>query len=139
MFIPTVVCRVLRAIAARRLCSGPMSNQTIRTNTARTAILKALAQGKSISAACRAARIARSSYYLWHDEDPEFAKDVADAIEDGTDKLEDSSYRQALQGNTALMVLLLKARRRAVYGDKPIDLNHTQQEPFRVILERVSA
>lgn len=116
-----------------------MSNQTIRTDVARKAILSALSAGKSVSAACRAARIARSSYYLWLDEDEAFAADVRDAIEAGTDKLEDSAVKQALDGNTTLMVLMLKARRREVYGDKPIDLNHKQDEPFRVIVERVSA
>ena len=100
--------------------------------------MSALSAGKSVSAACRSARIARSSYYLWIDEDTAFAAEVKDAIEAGTDKLEDSAVRQALNGNTPLMVLLLKARRRDVYGDKPIDLNHKQDEPFRVIVERVA-
>src|SRR5690349_22211433 len=98
-----------------------MSNQTIRTDRARKAILAALSAGKSVSAACRAARIARSSYYLWIDEDAAFAAAVHDAIEAGTDKLEDSAVRQALQGNTTLMVLMLKSRRRETYGDRPID------------------
>lgn len=112
-----------------------MSNQTIRTDATAKVITAKLAAGLSVSAACRAAKIARASYYLWIAEDDEFAARVQDAIEEGTDKLEDSAVRQALQGNTSLMALLLKARRREMYGDRQ-QLEHTGKDgaPLTVVI-----
>lgn len=80
-----------------------------------------------MSAACRAAKISRSAYYDWYTNDPDFAARVNDAIEDGTDKLEDSAARQAMQGNSALMSLLLKARRPEKYKDRTAN-EHTGKD-----------
>lgn len=78
-----------------------------------------LAQGLSVAAACRAAKVHRSTYYDWRNADPEgFAIRADEAIEAGTDRLEDSATRQAISGNTSLMVLLLKGRRPERYADR---------------------
>ncbi len=89
-----------------------------------------------MSAACRAAKISRSAYYDWYANDPEFAARVNDAIEDGTDRLEDSAARQAIAGNAALMTLLLKARRPDRYKDS---LNLTGNLTSTVQLVGISA
>jgi hypothetical protein len=98
--------------------------QTIRTDQARKAVLGKISKGLSISAACRSARISRNAYYDWLKDEAEFAADVADAIEAGTDLLEDSATNQAIDGNTALMALLLKARRPEKYKDR-FEQQHT--------------
>lgn len=114
--------------------------RTVRTDEATTAIQAKLSSGLSISAACKAAKIGRSTYYDWLKDDAEFADLVANAIEEGTDKLEDSSVRQALQGNTSLMVLLLKSRRPEKYKDRT-EQQHTgpDGEPLRIVIERVTS
>lgn len=82
-------------------------------------MLAKLEKGYSIAAACRAAKVDRKTYYNWRTADPEgFGARADDAIEAGTDMLEDSSRRQAIEGNTALMVLLLKGRRPERYADR---------------------
>lgn len=95
-----------------------MVQRTKRTLTAADKVLAKLSKGLSVSAACHAAGIGRTAYYSMLNDDPEFAKRAADAIEDGTDCLEDSATRQAIDGNAALMALLLKARRPEKYKDR---------------------
>ena len=79
--------------------------------------------------ACRAARLPRARAYEWREADPDFAKAWDDAVERGTDALEDEAVRRAMQGvlkpvyqggkkvgaireySDTLLIFLLKARR----------------------------
>jgi hypothetical protein len=79
--------------------------------------LEALSRGLSVSAACRAQRISRYTYYNWIKTDAEFAKAAEDAIEAGTDRLEDIALERAELQSDTLTIFLLKARRREKYGD----------------------
>lgn len=112
---------------------------TIRTDEHEAKILGKLARGWSVTAACKAAQIGRRTYYDWRAIDEEFAARCDDALEMGTDLLEDSTTRQALAGNTSLMVLLLKARRPLKYRDRLL-AEHTGDEggPLKIVIERVS-
>lgn len=95
-----------------------MPDQTDRTIAGKTKLLARLATGASISASAKSALVARSTYYEWRESDPEFVRLADEAIETGTDVLEDSALRQAKSGNTTLMVLLLKSRRPDKYKDR---------------------
>ena len=92
--------------------------RTIRTPTNRSKILRSLSSGMSIAHACRAAGIGRMTYYEWYRDDPEFRADADDAIEAGTDHLEDSAMKRALAGDTGLTTFLLKARRPEKYRER---------------------
>lgn len=81
-------------------------------------VLRRLAEGKSVAAACRFAGIVRQTYYNWREADPGFARLADDAIEDGTDGIEDNALNQAKHGAQTLMVLILKARRPEKYRDR---------------------
>lgn len=90
----------------------------------------------SIRAACEAAGVARKTFYLWRDEDPEFLEQFEACFEDGTDTLEDIAHARVVDGvvvgreytkdgeligekiqhDNALLKLLLSARRPARYG-----------------------
>ncbi|HEY7117502.1 MAG TPA: hypothetical protein VH475_13020 [Tepidisphaeraceae bacterium] len=112
---------------------------TVRTPEHEERIVAKLARGWSIHAACKVAKISRQTYYTWRTEDEDFAALCDDAIEMGTDYLEDVATRQATDGNTSLMVLLLKARRPEKYRERLQtehvgDLDH----PLTVILKRVN-
>jgi hypothetical protein len=120
---------------------GPQSVQLGHMNTVRTAdheakIVAKLARGWSVTAACKAARIGRQTYYDWREADPDFAALCDAALEDGTDMLEDSATRQAIAGNASLMTLLLKARRPAKYRER-VEHSGDPAQPLTVILKRV--
>lgn len=95
-------------------------NRTERTPKKERALLAKLSEGKSIVAACRAANVGRSTYYEWREKYPDFRQAADDAIEDGTDLLEDEAHERATRDENpsdTLLIFLLKARRRKKYGD----------------------
>ena len=121
-----------------------MSHRTVRTpQRAREAFLGALSAGASIAAACREARIGRTTAYDMRTADADFATAWDEAIEGGTDRLEDEAFRRAHDGvpepvissgrqvldadgvplvirrySDGLLTTLLKARRPDRYKDR---------------------
>jgi transposase-like protein len=79
--------------------------------------LAVIRNGLSISAAARAAGIARNATYVWKDKYPDFAEKLADAIEEGLDLHED---RIAAAGNYdyRASVAFLRAKRPDVWGNR---------------------
>ncbi len=85
-------------------------------------LLAVLADGWSIARACRDAGIGRSTVKDWRQEggdhyDPVMAAEIDDAIEAGTDKLEDHGQGMAYDGDTTMTIFLLKGRRPTKYRD----------------------
>ncbi len=85
--------------------------------TRKKRFLAALAAGHSVKTAADAAGIARQTVYRWRQEDEDFARAWDDAVEDGTDLLEDEALRRALEGSDTMLIFLLKARRPEKYRD----------------------
>lgn len=83
----------------------------------RRAFLDTLAEGLSVKAACEAGGFSRNTAYRWREEDPDFAKQWDDAVEAGTDILEDVAHRRAIEHSDTLTIFLLKARRKEKYAD----------------------
>ena len=99
------------------------------TDHARETFLHTLRDTANVSAAARAASVNRRTVYCWRDENPEFAADWDEALEEATDTLEAEARRRALDGvakpvfyqgeecgtvqeySDTLMTLLLKAHR----------------------------
>jgi hypothetical protein len=75
-----------------------MANRTTRTPERDARFLEALANGATINSAVRLAGYARTTVYKWRAADVEFAAAWDDAIEDGTDLLEDEVLRRAKDG-----------------------------------------
>ena len=71
---------------------------TIRTPKKEQDFLDALADACNVRHACSVADIARSSAYLWRQEDAEFAKRWDKALEVGAEALEDEAVRRAREG-----------------------------------------
>lgn len=110
--------------------------RTIRTPKNAEAFLAGLRDGKSITAASLDAGIGRRSVFEWRLAEPDFAAAWDEAVEEGTDRLEDEAHRRARDGTTkpifhqgqmcgavqeysdTLMIFMLKARRRSKFGDK---------------------
>ncbi|MDP9359357.1 MAG: hypothetical protein M3R02_29540 [Chloroflexota bacterium] len=95
-----------------------VGGRTVRTPEKEQRILDALIERPSVAAACRRARIARSTYYLWRGDDPAFAARADAAIETGLDRIEDALVERAVKHDTTAAIFLLKTRRREVYGDR---------------------
>ena len=91
--------------------------RSFRTPKADEKFLAALARGLSVQAACEASHYARRSVYEARSADPEFAAAWDDAIEQGTDRLEDVAIKRAEDGSDTLTIFLLKGRRREKFGD----------------------
>lgn len=100
------------------------------------AFLAALREVPVISRACAAVNIERSTAYRAAEADPTFQQAWDDAIEEGIDKAEQEAFRRAVEGtdkgvwhqgmlvgservySDALMALILKGRRKAVYAER---------------------
>ena len=97
-----------------------------------------LAAGGTIGEAAAHAEVGRSAIYDWKADDPEFARELEQAYEAGTDRYEAEARRRAFTGSDALLIFLLKQRdpRRfnqrmlMVAGDpeNPIGIHHTRQD-----------
>jgi len=85
--------------------------------TRKKRFLAVLAAGHSVMTAAEAAGVARQTVYRWRQEDEAFARAWDEAIEAGTDRLEDEALRRAFAGSDTLLIFLLKARRPAKYRD----------------------
>jgi hypothetical protein len=83
----------------------------VRTFRSRKIFLDCLAAGDSISKAAVAAGATTSIMKRWRAEDSNFAADWDEAIEDGTDFIEDVATERALKKSDPLMLAILKARR----------------------------
>lgn len=114
-----------------------MSRQPVRkfTPEKREEFFATLAAGKSPTAASAAAGITRQYAYQLRREDPEFLALWDDAVEAGTDLMEDESHRRSVEGimrpvfyqgdecghvrefSDVLMIVNLKARRPDKYRE----------------------
>lgn len=112
---------------ARRPTTRPHRPKTIRTPKRGEGFLKALRSGKSVTAACRIGRIARTAAYEWRKGDEAFAKAWDEAIEEGTDGLEDSAHTRAKKSSDTLMIFLLKARRPDKFKERVLN-EHTGKD-----------
>ena len=113
--------------------------QTIRTPEKAAKVLKQLSLGRSVAAACRAARISRNAYYDWRKDDPDFLARTDEAIEEGTDRLEDEANRRALRTSDTMLIFLLKSRRPEKYRETQ---RHEHvgdaDQPLTVVVKRVT-
>jgi AcrR family transcriptional regulator len=126
--------------------------RTVRTLTrARELFVEALAGGASVTRSCEAAGVGRTTAYQWRKDDEAFAALWDDALEAGTDLLEDEARRRAVEGverpvvamgkiarnddgtvlkireySDTLLALMLKAKKPKEYRDRlDVNANHT--------------
>jgi hypothetical protein len=113
-----------------------MHGRSKRTSTREGQFLAALAAGWSVTKAAEAIGIARRTAYDWRDTGADFAKLWDDAVEAGTDLMEDEAVRRAVEGvprpafyqgqivgsiqefSDFLLDRQLRARRKAKYSDR---------------------
>jgi hypothetical protein len=91
---------------------------TFLTKERREQFLDALRQGCSVSLAARQAGFSRQAAYAARKVDPQFGEAWDDAIETGTDRLEDVAALRAAASSDALLIFLLKGRRPEKFSDR---------------------
>lgn len=97
---------------------GPGSPITDKERAAiKKVFLHHLCDGSSVAYSAQKAGVAYRTCYVWRDKDPEFAVAWDEALEQGTDGLEDVALRRAKDGSDAVLMFLLKSRRKDVYVD----------------------
>jgi len=80
--------------------------------------LDRLRNSGNVRASCKAAGVPRRTIYNWRSKWVTFADEWDDALDDACDILEAEAWKRAVDGQSdRLLMFLLKAHRRAVYGD----------------------
>ncbi len=118
------------------------------------AVLNALSQGATLTAAADVAGISTKTVRDWRAKDADFEAAYLEAVEMGTDVFEEEAARRAVDGvdephynqgvmcgytrkySDTLLILLLKARRREKFGDKQ-EITGKDGGPVAVIARRV--
>lgn len=77
-----------------------------------------LAEGSSVTHAAKAVGCHRQTMYQHRHDDESFGLAWDQAIESGTDLLEDEAIRRAMDASDTLMIFMLKARRPDKFKDK---------------------
>jgi hypothetical protein len=106
---------------------------SVRTPERDQRFLNALSDGASVKAACDAAGYGRRTAYDWRERDPAFRAAWDDAVEEGTDALEDTAYQRAKESSDTLLIFTLKGRRPQKWADK-----HQHQIDARLVTADVS-
>lgn len=100
--------------------------------------IDAIADRKTVAGAARAVGVSRKTLYNWKRANPAFADRWDDAQEGITDDIEATAIEKAIEDrDTALLIFLLKTRRRILYQES---IAHTGEDggPLKVVIERVS-
>ena len=84
----------------------------------KTAFLEQFARAGTIAGACRLVGISRECVTSWRNNDPAFEQAFMDTELDITNTLESRAMSQAMNGDTPLIMFLLKARRPDMYREK---------------------
>ncbi len=100
----------------------------------KAAMLAALARTGNVSAAARAAEVARRTHYDWLRADPDYATAVGDAMEEAVDILEAAARKRAILGSDVLLIFLLKAARPGKYQDR-FQIQHAGSVELRAAVD----
>lgn len=88
-----------------------MSNTTKSNTLKKKAMLEALTKTLGVvTPACKQVNIARSTFYEWLKNDPDFKAQVQDIEEISVDFMESSLYRQIRNDNTTATIFGLKTK-----------------------------
>ena len=113
----------------------------VRTYKRRKLFLDQLAAGNSVSFAAHAAGGTTKNFKAWRDSDPDFAADWEEAVEEGTDFIEDVATERAMKKSDPLMLAILKARRPDKYdrgSGKAVEVNINVEGSKAKLLNRIA-
>lgn len=105
-----------RAAQAPRRALELVSADTTAADKA--AALKAFVKLGTVTAAVRKAKVARSTWYDWIENDEAFARAVLVAHDDVADDLEQEAIKRAKDGSDTLLIFLLKSKRPTQFRER---------------------
>jgi hypothetical protein len=89
----------------------------------RRKLLDAVARGYSLTYAAKRVGVHRRTVYDWKKADPEFARDLDEAFEQGTDAMADAALERALlPDHDSLLIFLLKQRDPGRFAKRMIEV-----------------
>lgn len=100
-------------------------------------VIEMLESGKGAANAAKAVGVTRKTLYNWRDQNESFRARWDDTQEGVTDGIEETAIEKAMDGDTTLLIFLLKSRRRSVYRES---MEHTgdASAPLTVVLRERS-
>ena len=99
--------------------NGNGTNGTLASNrAAMDRFLSKLATTGNVLLSCKAAGVPRRTVYNWRSKWATFRAEWDEALEDACDILEWEAWKRAKDSSDRLLMFLLKAHRRSVYGDR---------------------
>ena len=115
-----------------------MANRTIRTPEKEQLVLRELRTSGHVAKACSRAKIGKTTWYDWKDDDPELQAAHTEAMaigrENKADRAEDKLGDRIEAGDTTAIIFALKTLRREVYGDRSIhELTGPDGQPLTVL------
>lgn len=113
-----------------------MVDAYIRTKKNRRKFLDYLGKGYSPSKSARAMGYSPGSFFKWREDDDDFREEWDQAVEEGTDGLEDVAMRRARSGSDTLLMFLLKGRRPGKFKDNQ---QGGAGNPIRIVLSKDDA
>ena len=112
--------------------SGNGTNGTLASNRpAMDRFLTKLRDCGNVRLSCEAADVPRSTVYRWRDKWATFSDEWREALDDALDMLEAEAWKRARRSSDRLLMFLLKAHRRELYGDK-VEVDQTVDGTLRL-------
>ena len=102
------------------MSSSSGTNGTLASNrVAMERFIERFRDSGNVRAACDAAGVSRTTAYRWRDRFATFRAEWDEAKEDACDILEKTAWDRSISGGSdRLLMFLLKAHRREVFGDR---------------------
>ena len=97
--------------------------------------LDKLRESGNVRLSCEAADVNRRTVYRWREKWATFADEWQEALDDALDLLEAEAWRRARKTSDRLLMFLLQAHRRDVYGDR---VQVDQNVEGKIVVEYVS-
>jgi hypothetical protein len=99
-----------------------------RCDSQKKRFIETLSVQGTVYHSAQAAGISRQTAYRWRQDDPDFAWQWDEAIENAVDQVESTIFQQAIGGNTLAAIFYLKAHR-PMYRDRlNVDVKQLQSE-----------
>ena len=109
------------------------------TSQKKAKFLSELAKGKTVTGAAGIATVSARQLYRIRKDNEAFAAQWDEAVDSGTEFLEDVARKRAVDGSDTMLIFLLKGRKPATYRDRlAVDFSQATEEQIANALANMS-